>query len=278
MARETTGAAPDRISPAFKLRSRSWRSRTASRSIKSWPRKSAARRVSLHSNSAWMTPAKRVTAIPAIPAPTPTISAGAAGRCPYPNSLPGPRGAQPLPPPLAPRLLFERLCGAGQPMTPAERARQSKYRRSILDFVTEDTRKLESHLGPTDRRKLDEYLSAIREVERQIQRAETDNRQIDPPMDKPYGIPADFAEHFSLMSSMIAIAFQADLTRIVTFLVTGEGTSRPYRELGLSDGQPPPTHHRNQPDLMEKVRKINEYQVQQFAGFVEKMKAAKEGD
>src|ERR1035441_8052703 len=198
--------------------------------------------------------------------------------CAYTNNLAWRSGTQPLPPTLDPRALFERLFGAGQPMTAAERARQSKYRRSILDFITEDTRKLESNLGPTDRRKLDEYLSAIREVERQIQRAETDNRQIDPQMDKPYGIPADFAEHFSLMSSMIAIAFQADLTRIVTFLVTREGTSRPYRELGISDGHHPLTHHRNQPDLMEKVRKINEYHVQQFAGFVEKMKSTKEGD
>ena len=97
-------------------------------------------------------------------------------------------------------------------------------------------------------------------------------------MDKPYGVPADFAEHFKLMSNMIAIAFQADLTRIVTFLVTREGSSRPYRELGIADGHHPLTHHRNQPDLMEKVRKINEYHVQQFAGFVEKMKSTKEGD
>ena len=110
-------------------------------------------------------------------------------------------------------------------------------------------------------------------MERQIERAEKDNKQIDPHMDKPYGVPADFAEHFKLMSNMIAIAFQADLTRIVTFLVTREGSSRPYRELGIPDGHHPLTHHRNQPELMEKVRKINEYHVQQFAGFVEKMKS-----
>jgi hypothetical protein len=170
------------------------------------------------------------------------------------------------------------MFGAGQPMTPEERVRQSKYRRSILDFVTGDTHKLETSLGPTDRRKLDEYLSAIREVERQIQRAEKDNQQIDPHMDKPYGIPSDFSEHFKLLSNMVAIAFQADLTRIVTFMVTREGTSRPYRELGIPDGHHPLTHHRNQPELMEKVRKIDEYHVQQFAGFIEKMKASKEGD
>ena len=198
--------------------------------------------------------------------------------CAYTNNLAWRGEAQPLPPILDPRALFERLFGTGQPMTPEERARQTKYRRSILDFVTDDTRKLESDLGPTDRRKLDEYLSSIREVERQIQRAEQDNTQIEPHMDKPYGIPADFSEHFRMMSNMIAIAFQADQTRIVTFLMTREGSSRPYREIGIPDGHHPLTHHRNQPQLMEKVRKINQYHVQQFAGFIEKMKATQEGD
>ena len=198
--------------------------------------------------------------------------------CAYTNNLAWRSETQPMPPILDPRSLFERLFGKGQPMTPEERLRQAKYRRSILDFVTEDTRKLESNLGPTDRRKLDEYLSSIREVERQIERAEKDNKNIDPHMDKPYGVPADFAEHFKMMSNMIAIAFQADQTRIVTFLMTREGSSRAYREIGISDGHHPCTHHRNQADLMEKVRKINEYHVQQFAGFVEKMKNTKEGD
>jgi Protein of unknown function (DUF1552) len=198
--------------------------------------------------------------------------------CAYTNNLAWRSETQPLPPILDPRALFERMFGAGQRMTPEERARQSKYRRSILDFVTEDTHKLESNLGPTDRRKLDEYLSAIREVERQIQRAEKDTREIDPQMDKPYGIPADFGEHFKLMSDMIAIAFQADQTRVVTFLITREGSLRPYRELGIPDGHHPLTHHRNQPELMEKVRKINEYHVRQFAGFLEKMKATQDGD
>ena len=198
--------------------------------------------------------------------------------CAYTNNLAWKSETQPLPPIRNPRVLFERLFGTGQPMTPEERKRQTIYRRSILDFVTEDTHKLEGSLGPTDRRKLDEYLTAIRAVERQIERAESDNRQIDPHMDKPYGVPADFAEHFKLMSSMVAIAFQADLTRIVTFLMTNEGTSRPYRELNIADGHHPLTHHRGQAELMEKVRRINEYHVQQFAGFVEKMKTAKEGD
>jgi hypothetical protein len=198
--------------------------------------------------------------------------------CAYTNNLSWRSETQPLPPILDPRALFERMFGKGLPMTPEERARQSKYRRSILDFVTEDTHKLEATLGPTDRRKLDEYLSSIREVERQIDRAEKDNAQIEPNMDKPYGIPADFAEHFRMMANMMAIAFQADQTRIITFLMTREGSSRPYRELGIPDGHHPLTHHRNQADLIEKVRQINTYHVQQFASFVEKMKSTKDGD
>jgi hypothetical protein len=198
--------------------------------------------------------------------------------CAYTNNMAWRSETQPLPPTLDPRALFERLFGTGQPMTPAERARQAKYRRSILDYVTDDTHKLEATLGPTDRRKLDEYLSSIREVERQIERAEKDNQQIDPHMDKPYGIPADFSDHFRMMSNMIAIALQADQTRIVTFLMTREGSSRPYRELDIPDGHHPLTHHRNQAELMEKVRRINEYHVRQFASLVEKLKATKEGD
>jgi hypothetical protein len=198
--------------------------------------------------------------------------------CAYTNNLAWRSETQPLPPTLDPRALFERLFGNGIVLSPTDRERQSRYRRSILDFVTDDTHKLESSLGPTDRRKLDEYLSSIRDIERQISRAEKDNAQIDPHMDKPYGVPADFAEHFKLMTDMMTVAFQADMTRIITFLVTHEGTSRAYREIGISDGHHPLTHHRNMPDLMEKVAQINCYHLQQFAGWIEKMKATQEGD
>ncbi|MBL8212146.1 MAG: DUF1552 domain-containing protein [Bryobacterales bacterium] len=198
--------------------------------------------------------------------------------CAYTNNLAWRSETQPLPPILDPRAMFERLFGKGANLSPEERAVQSKFRRSILDFVTDDTKKLQSNLGPTDRRKLDEYLSSIREIERQIEKAEKDNAQIDPKMDKPYGVPADFAEHFKLMSDMITVAFQADLTRVLTFLVTREGTSRAYREIGISDGHHPLTHHMNKQDLIEKVTQINTYHVTQFAGWIEKLKSIKEGD
>jgi Protein of unknown function (DUF1552) len=198
--------------------------------------------------------------------------------CAYTNNLAWRSDSQPLPPVLNPRDLFERLFGKGPALDPESRAREAKYRRSILDFVTADTKKLERDLGPTDRRKLDEYLSSIREVERQLEKAEGDNTQIDPHMDKPYGVPADFAEHFRLMTDMATIAFQADLTRVMTFLVTHEGSSRAYREIGISDGHHPLTHHRNQVELMDKVSAINEYHMRQFAAWVAKLKVTPEGD
>jgi hypothetical protein len=198
--------------------------------------------------------------------------------CAYTNNLAWRTETQPLPPILNPRILFERLFGTGAALTPEARARQNRYRRSILDFVTDDTKKLESDLGPADRRKLDEYLSSIREIERQIEQAEHDNKQLLPGMDKPYGVPSDFAEHFRLMTNMMTVAFQADQTRVITFLMTREGTSRAYPEIGIPDGHHPLTHHRNQAPLMEKVAQINSYHVRQFAGWVEKLKSIQEGD
>jgi len=198
--------------------------------------------------------------------------------CAYTNNLAWKSETQPLPPVLDPRALFERLFGNGMALTPEARARENFYRRSILDFVSDDTRKLETGLGPTDRRKLDEYLSSIREIERQIEKAERNNAQIDPHMEKPYGVPADFAEHFKLMADMMTVAFQADLTRVITFLVTHEGTSRPYREIDIPDGHHPLTHHRNQADMIEKVARINSYHVRQFAAWIAKMRTIREGD
>ena len=198
--------------------------------------------------------------------------------CAYTNNLAWKSETQPLPPILDPRALFERLFGTGAEFTPEEKERRARYRRSILDFVIGDTQKLQTSLGPTDRRKLDEYLTSIREVERQLEKAEKESLNINPGMDKPYGVPPDFAEHFKLMSDMMAIALQADLTRVVTFMMTREGTSRSYREIGIADGHHPCTHHMGNPELMEKVTRINEYHTAQVAGFLSKLKSIPEGD
>jgi hypothetical protein len=198
--------------------------------------------------------------------------------CAYTNNLAWRSETQPLPPILDPRALFERLFGDGAELSPEARAQRRLNRRSILDFVTEDTRALHGNLGPTDQRKLDEYLSSIRQIEEQLKRAEQENARVDPGMEKPYGIPSDFAEHFRLMTDMITVAFQADLTRVVTFLVTREGTSRAYREIGIPDGHHPLTHHRNIAEQMDKVAKINFYHVEQFSKWLTKLKAAEEAN
>jgi hypothetical protein len=198
--------------------------------------------------------------------------------CAYTNNLAWRSETQPLPPVLNPRDLFERLFGKDANLTPEQRAERNDRRRSILDFVIEDTHHLQADLGPTDRRKLDEYLSSIRQIETQLERAEHDNAQIDPGMDKPYGVPPDFADHFRLMTDMMTIAFQADLTRVMTFLVTREGSSRPYREIGIPDGHHPLTHHQGDPAKMEKVTKINLYHMEQFAAWMDRLSKIQEGD
>ncbi len=198
--------------------------------------------------------------------------------CAYTNNLAWRSETQPLPPIMNPRILFERLFGEDATLSPEARKRRNQYRLSVLDLVSADAKKLTGELGPSDKRKLDEYLSSIRDIELQIEKAEKDNSQIDPGLDKPYGIPADFADHFRLMTDMMTVAFRADLTRVMTFLMTREGTSRAYREIGIPDGHHPLTHHRNQEDLMEKVAQINTYHVQQFAAWLEKLQSIQEGD
>jgi hypothetical protein len=198
--------------------------------------------------------------------------------CAYTNNLSWKSETQPMPPILDPRMLFERLFGAGAGLSPAERLRQQRIRTSVLDYVQESTHKLEMDLGPTDRRKLDEYLTGIRAIEQQVERAAKDETQVDPGMGKPIGAPADFAEHYKLLTDMLTVALQADLTRVATFMITREGTSRPYREIGISDGHHPLTHHGGKPELLAKVTQINEYHARNFAAWIERLSTIKEGD
>lgn len=198
--------------------------------------------------------------------------------CSYTNNLAWKSDTQPLPPTLDPRALFERLFGDDGGLSPEALERRNLYRRSILDFVAEDSKRLETRVGPSDRRKLDQYLTSVREVELRVEQSEKHNRQIDPGMEKPSGTPADFAEHFKLQTDMITIAFQADLTRTVTFIVGREGSNRAYREIGISEGHHSLTHHRLDPEKIERVAQINCYHMGVFAAWMEKMKAQQEGD
>ena len=137
---------------------------------------------------------------------------------------------------------------------------------------------MKGSLGPTDNRKLDEYLDGIRAIERRIEQAERDGRMIPPAMEHPDGVPVEFADHAKLMFDLMAVAYQTDSTRIATFMMGREGSTRTYREIGVPDAHHPLTHHRNDPELIEKVTKINCFHMQQFAYFLGKLKSIPEGD
>jgi hypothetical protein len=198
--------------------------------------------------------------------------------CAYTYNLAWKTEHQPLPPISDPRNLFERLFGADIAEPPAAHAKRLAMRQSILDMVGDDTRRLESNLGPTDRRKLDEYLSSVREIEVQVERAEKDGMVIDPGIEKPYGVPPEFPDYFKLMTEMLLVAFQADLTRVSTVMIGREGSTRAYPEIGISDGHHPLTHHQGNLVMLDKVCQINCLHLKLFAGFLTKLKNTKEGD
>ncbi len=199
--------------------------------------------------------------------------------CAYQNSLAWRTPNTPMPPEINPRSVFERLYGSLESSQDAKvQAALNDDRKSVLDYVNERTRKLVGTLGATDRRKMDEYLTAIREIEKRINRVEKDNQHSTPEIPKPTGIPTNFAEHVRLMHDLLIVALQSDLTRVSTMLYSREGSNRAYPELGFTDGHHPITHHRYLPDLIEKVTKINSFHLEQFAYFVNKMKATQDGD
>ena len=202
--------------------------------------------------------------------------------CAYVNSISWRSATVPNPPEVNPRAVFERLFGNDENAgDPAARARNARARESILDLVADDTRRLQVGLGQTDRRKLDEYFTAIREVERQVEMMEkqlADNSVALPSMAKPDGIPIEFAPHGRLMFDLLAIALQTDTTRVSTFMLAREGSNRSYREIGIPEGHHGLSHHRNDPVLMDKVAAINRHHMDQFAYFLGKLKNIQEGD
>jgi hypothetical protein len=197
--------------------------------------------------------------------------------CAYSNSLAWKSATTPLPPEINPRQLFERLFGDATE-TAADRSKREKYAKSILDFVREDARKLQGTVGANDKRKLDEYLTAVREIELRIVAAEASNRQATPTIEKPTGVPAEFADHMRLMFDLMLTAFQTDQTRIITFMVCREGSGRTYREIGVPDAHHPLTHHQGNPEWIAKVSKINRYHTEQFAYFLDRINGVEEGD
>jgi Protein of unknown function (DUF1552) len=197
--------------------------------------------------------------------------------CAYNNTLSWRTPSTPLPPEVNPRVVFERLFGALDE-NPADRQRRLRNETSILDYVLDDTRRLISQLGSSDHRKIDEYLTSVREIERRIQLAEKDDRETPPSFEKPAGVPADFGDYAKLMFDLMLAAFQTGATRVSTFMIGREGSLRAYREIGISDAHHPVTHHSGNPELIEKVVRINAYHMEQFAYFLGKLKSTPDGD
>jgi hypothetical protein len=199
--------------------------------------------------------------------------------CAYTNSLAWRGPATPMPPETNPRLVFERLFGDLDTSIPAEtRARRLQHRRSILDLVSEGTHRLVADLGAPDRRKLDEYLESIREIERRIEKSEADLTGLMPSIDKPTGIPPQYADYVNLMFDLQIVAFQTDSTRVVTMMMGREGSLRTYPEIGVPDPHHPLTHHRGNPEWIERVTKINSLHAELFAGFLRKLGSTPDGD
>jgi hypothetical protein len=197
--------------------------------------------------------------------------------CAYSNTLSWRTPTTPLPPEVNPRAVFERLFGSVDE-NPVHRGKRLRNETSILDYVLDDTRRLTAQLGASDRGKIDEFLSSVREIERRIQLAEGDDQQTPPSFEKPIGVPADFANYARLMFDLMAAAFQTGATRVATFMLGREGSTRTYREIGISDAHHPITHHRGNPDLIETVASINTYHVEQLAYFLAKLKSIPDGD
>ena len=182
----------------------------------------------------------------------------------------------------SPRLLFERLFGSqGEGEAAVAQWRRRQDRKSVLDFVREDARKLGQRLGEGDQRKLDEYLTGVREIETRLDRAEKDSASkahpsgLTPPA---AGIPQDYAEHIRLMTDLLVLAFQSDLTRIATFMMANEGSNRSYGFIGVKDGHHDLSHHGRDNGKLEKIQKINAFHLELFARFLEKLKSIPEGD
>lgn len=198
--------------------------------------------------------------------------------CAYQFNLSWRSESTPVPPEVDPRLLFDRLFGNPTGEGTAEaRARRDLERKSVLDFVLDDARRLQGQLGTTDRRKLDEYLTSVRELELRIANA-SQFQQALPDARQPDGIPATNEQHVRLMFDLLALAFQTDSTRIATFMLAHDGSNRPYPFLGISDGHHELSHHQRRADKLEKIAQINHFHVTQFAYFLQKLGSLREGN
>lgn len=197
--------------------------------------------------------------------------------CVYQNNLSWSSPTSPLPAEAHPRMVFERLFGDGG--SAKDRMAELRRNASILDWVMSDVAALQKKLGPGDQAKVTEYLDTVREVERRIQKAEkqTADSQL-PDLDRPTGVPASYGDHAKLMFDLQVLAMQGDVTRVLTFQLAREASTRTYPECGVNDPHHPLSHHSNDPEKLVKLAQINAYHVSLFAYFLGKLQATKDGD
>src|SRR5262245_39498692 len=197
--------------------------------------------------------------------------------CVYQNCLSGSQRTTPLPPERHPRVVFDRVFGEGG--NAGERRASLHSRGSLLDSFSMDIARLNQRVGVPDRARVDQYIDSVREIEREIQRAERaamDNKT--PDVERPVGVPVVFADHAKLMFNLQILAFQADITRVITFQLKREQCNRTYPEIGVPDPHHPISHHGNDPEKVAKIAKINTFHVSLFSDFLQRMKATPDGD
>lgn len=197
--------------------------------------------------------------------------------CAYSSTISWKTERTPVPKEINPKLVFERLFSS-ENGSPKERAKRAKYRRSILDVVAGDAQRLSKSLGKTDRHKIDEYFTSVREIEQRISQAERSAKLETPDFEIPDGIPKDLAEHSKLMYDLLLLAFRTDSTRIATFMLANEGSNRSYPMVGVNSGHHSLSHHRDDKDKIADLQKIDSFHVQQFAYFLKRMSETKDGD
>src|SRR6266700_105012 len=198
--------------------------------------------------------------------------------CVYTHTLSWRSPTQPLPMEWNPRSVFERLFGDSGSTDRSAREARLRQHKSILDSVTEKLASLKKDLGPQDQVKVDEYTEAIRDVERRIQRAEEQRELELPTIEQPQGAPPVFEDHLALMLDLQLLAFQSDLTRVISFMIGKEQSARPYPQIGVPEAHHPLSHHNDHPDLIAKMSKINRYHAELFSQYLTKLGATPDGD
>lgn len=195
--------------------------------------------------------------------------------CAYSSSISWRSPTTPMPKEVNPRMVFERLFGDSE-LADESLQKRRKQRISILDLVAEDAAELKRKLGSRDKLKIEEYFTSVRDIETRLERMEESEAKLVKMGQKPTGVPSDYGEHVRLMGDMMILAFQADLTRISTFMFANEGSNRNYRNIGISDGHHDISHHGKQAEKLEKKRQIDRFHVEQLAYILNRMRSIRE--